>query len=57
MVFLNAGSYSLVKAHTFNGVNLPSIYSMDKLGRIRLIKQFTYKDYAARWENNVRRPV
>ena len=57
VVFLNAGSYSLVKAHTFNGVNLPSIYSMDKLGRIRLIKQFTYEDYAARWETNVRRPV
>ena len=38
-------------------VNLPSIYSMDKLGRIRLIKQFTYEDYAARWETNVRRPV
>lgn len=57
VVFLNAGSYSLVKAHTFNGVNLPSVYSMDKLGRIRLIKKFTYEDYAARWETNVRRPV
>ena len=57
VVFLNAGSYSLVKAHTFNGVNLPSIYSMDKLGAIRLVKQFTYEDYAARWEANVRHPV
>ena len=57
VVFLNAGSYSLVKAHTFNGVNLPSIYSVDKLGKTRLVKQFTYEDYAARWEANVRSPV
>ena len=57
VVFLNAGSYSLAKAHTFNGVNLPNIYSMDKLGKIRLVKQFTYEDFAARWETNVRRPV
>ena len=57
VLFLNAGSYSLVKAHTFNGVNLPNIYSMDELGKPRLLKQFTYDDYAARWETNVRRPV
>lgn len=57
VLFLNAGSYSLVKAHTFNGVNLPSIYSVDKLGTTRLERQFTYEDYAARWETNVRRPV
>lgn len=57
VVFLNAGSYSLVKAHTFNGVNLPSIYSMDKLGKTRLVKQFTYQDYAARWEANVSSPL
>ena len=57
VVFLNAGSYTLVKAHTFNGVNLPSIYSLDNRGTIRLVKQFTYEDYAARWESNVCRPV
>ncbi len=57
VVLLNAGSYSLVKAHTFNGVNLPSIYSLNSLGTIRLVKQFTYEDYAARWETNVGRPV
>ena len=57
VVFLNAGSYSLVKAHTFNGVNFPNIYSVDRPGKMRLLKQFTYEDYAARWETNVRRPV
>jgi len=57
VVLLNAGSYSLAKAHTFNGVNLPSIYSVDSRGAIRLVKQFTYEDYAARWETNVGRPV
>jgi len=57
VVLLNAGSYSLVKAHTFNGVNLPSIYSLDSPGTIRLVKRFTYEDYATRWETNVGRPV
>ena len=57
LVFSNAGSYSLVKAHTFNGVNLPNIYSLDKLGSLRLLRKFTYEDYAARWETDVRRPV
>ena len=43
VVFLNAGSYSLVKAHTFNGVNLPSIYSLDKLGKTRLVSSSPMK--------------
>ncbi len=57
VVILNAGSYSLVKAHTFNGVNLPDVYAINKLGTTRLVKQFGYEDYAARWETNVRSPV
>lgn len=57
LAFLNTGSYSLVKAHTFNGVNLPSIYSMDKLGMVTLVRQYTYEDYATRWEADVRHSV
>ena len=57
LAFLNAGSYSLAKAQTFNGVNLPTIYSMDRLGRSRLVKGYTYQDYAARWEANVRHSI
>ena len=29
----NVGAYSIVKAHMFNGINLPSIYSVDAGGR------------------------
>ncbi len=57
VVILNSGSYSMVKAHTFNGVNLPSIYAADQQGRPHLLRKFTYEDYAVRWEANVRYPV
>jgi carboxynorspermidine decarboxylase len=57
VVILNAGSYSLTKAHTFNGVNLPNVYCLDKWGRMQLIKKFTFEEFAARWETDVRIPV
>ena len=49
VVFSNAGSYTLVKAHTFNGVALPSVYSLNARGNMALQSRPSYAEYAARW--------
>ena len=49
VVFSNAGSYTLVKAHTFNGVALPSVYALTTGGELVLEGRPSYEDYAARW--------
>jgi carboxynorspermidine decarboxylase len=48
ITFENIGAYSLVKAHTFNGINLPTIYAFDETGRVELIKEFFFEDFASR---------
>ena len=48
VVFENVGAYSTVKWHTFNGINLPSIYLLTETGELVLQKEFTYEDYAAK---------
>lgn len=57
LVFLNAGSYSLTKAHMFNGINMPSIYSLNARGQLTLLKNFGYEDFTSRWKVNVHSPV
>ena len=49
VVFSNAGSYTLVKAHTFNGVALPSVYALTTGGELVLKGSPSYAEYAARW--------
>ena len=49
VVFSNAGSYTLVKAHTFNGVALPSVYALTTGGVLVLQSSPSYAEYAARW--------
>ena len=49
VVFSNAGSYTLVKAHTFNGVALPSVYALTTGGELVLQSSPSYANYAARW--------
>ena len=49
VVFSNAGSYTLVKAHTFNGVTLPSVYALTMDGELALQASPSFTDYAARW--------
>ena len=49
VVFSNAGSYTLVKAHTFNGVALPSVYALGADGELVLQSRPSYGEYAARW--------
>lgn len=48
LVFKNAGAYTLVKAHRFNGYNLPDIYALDA-GAVTLLKRFSYQDYRGFW--------
>lgn len=48
VIFLDAGAYTLVKAHMFNGVNLPAIFALTKADNLVLRKQFTYEDFASR---------
>jgi len=48
VVFANVGAYTLVKAHMFNGINLPTIYSLTHEGRLVMKKRFTYEDFASR---------
>lgn len=48
VVFANMGAYTMVKAHMFNGVNLPTIYTITDAGQLVLRKQFTYRDFAER---------
>lgn len=48
VVFINVGSYSLVKANRFNGYNLPDVYMVNGK-QIRLIKHHTYQDYRRQW--------
>ena len=48
VVFANVGAYTLVKAHMFNGINLPTIYAFTKEGTLVMKKRFTYEDFASR---------
>jgi carboxynorspermidine decarboxylase len=48
LTFKNVGAYSLAKAHMFNGINLPSIYMMGESGSPKLLKEFTFDDFASR---------
>ena len=57
VTFCNSGSYSLAKAHMFNGVNLPNIYALSAEGHLRLIKKYDYEDYASRWGIHAGAPV
>ena len=57
VVFCNAGAYTLSKAHTFNGVNLPTVYAITEAGELVLKKRFSYAEYAGTWGAGVSAPV
>ena len=48
VIFCNMGSYTVVKAHCFNGVPLPSIYSLSADGVPTLEQTFSYGDFRRR---------
>ncbi len=43
----NIGAYSLVKAHRFNGINLPDVWYLAENGELKLLKRFTFEEYAS----------
>ena len=49
VVMYGVGAYNLVKAHTFNGLPLPSIYSLNADGGVTLVKRFTLGEQSKRW--------
>jgi len=48
VVFENVGAYSMVKAHMFNGVNLPSVFWQPADGPCRRVKSYTYAHFLER---------
>jgi carboxynorspermidine decarboxylase len=49
VVFSRVGAYSMVKAHMFNGINLPTIYSVSPSDELIVRRRFTYDDYFSRF--------
>ena len=45
ITFNKVGSYSLVKANMFNGINLPDIYYLENNIQLKNIKNYTFNDY------------
>jgi len=48
VVLKDVGAYTMVKAHMFNGVNLPSIYWLAADGKCELAKRYTFEDFKTR---------
>jgi carboxynorspermidine decarboxylase len=48
IVFEDVGSYTMVKANMFNGINLPTIYTLAQDGNVKLIRRFSYEDFQSR---------
>jgi carboxynorspermidine decarboxylase len=48
LIFGDMAIYTTCKNNTFNGMMLPSIYSMDENGKIRLLASFGYEDFKSR---------
>jgi carboxynorspermidine decarboxylase len=48
LVLPNVGAYSMVKAHMFNGINLPAVYSVTAEGGLVLRRRFTFDDFSSR---------
>jgi len=48
LIFNHMGAYTFVKAHMFNGINLPTLYLHSKARGIYEKKQFTYDDFLSK---------
>ena len=49
IIFPDAGDYSLVKSHMFNGINLPTIYWLSKNNQLKVIRKYRYKDFLSQY--------
>ena len=45
VIFEKVGSYSLAKAHMFNGINLPDVYCLEDDTGLKRVKSFTLEHY------------
>ena len=52
ITFKTMGAYTFVKAHMFNGINLPAIYAYTQEGKIELKKEFNYEDFLSKCGGN-----
>ena len=43
--FIDVGAYTFVKAHHFNGINLPSVYLKHSNSELELMNSFNYQDF------------
>ena len=48
VIFEDQMHYTMVKATTFNGINLPSIAILRENGKIEIVKEFGYLDFKNR---------
>lgn len=48
LVFCDMAHYTMVKNNMFNGVNLPAIALFNETEGIKVIREFSYEDYASR---------
>jgi carboxynorspermidine decarboxylase len=48
IIFSNVGAYMSVKANMFNGINLPSVYSLKLTGELELQHEYDYTHYRNR---------
>jgi carboxynorspermidine decarboxylase len=48
ILLLDMAHYTMVKNTTFNGMKLPSIASIDKGGKLRVVRKFGYNDFRGR---------
>jgi carboxynorspermidine decarboxylase len=49
VVLPDLGAYSFVKSHMFNGINLPTVYTVDEGGALALRRRFGYQDFLSRF--------
>lgn len=53
VTFTEAGAYAQAKSHRFNGINLPSVWTVESNGRRIAHQEFNYADYLRHWMSNV----
>jgi len=51
LVLADVGAYTLVKANTFNGINLPTIYHINEHGELSVDREFSYHEFLMRWQS------
>ena len=53
ITFTEAGAYAQAKSHRFNGINLPSVWTVGSDGKRIVHQEFDYVDYLRHWMPNV----